>query len=317
MSNSSLVSYTKLSPHNSGKRTHKIDRITPHCVEGQLDIVTLCSLFSGREQRSCNYAIGKEGRVGLVVDEDKRSWCSSSNANDRRAVTIECASDKKTPYAFNQNVYDKLVELCVDICRRNGKNKLIWFGDKQTSISYEPKDNEMVLTVHRWFASKACPGDWLMARMGNLAEEVTFVLSDLGVYRLYNPNTGEHIFTTQVFEKCNLVKLGWNDEGIAFSSVRKFENVENGSVPVYRLYDGSSHLYTIENNEVSVLTKNGWKNEGVAFYAFSSGGNSRKPAYRLYNKKSGLHHWTVDVFESNVLQDIGWELEDVAFSVPK
>ena len=174
MSNSSLVNYTKLSPNNSGKRTHSIDRITPHCVVGQLSVETLGGLFARSSyQASCNYAIGSDGRVALIVDEGKRSWCSSSNANDQRAVTIECASDKTSPYAFNSTVYNKLVDLCVDICRRNGKNKLIWISDKNTALNYSPKSGEMLLTVHRWFANKSCPGDWLMARMGSLASAVT------------------------------------------------------------------------------------------------------------------------------------------------
>ncbi len=174
MSNSSLVNYTKLSPNNSGKRTHSIDRITPHCVVGQLSVETLGGLFArSNYQASCNYAIGSDGRVALIVDEGKRSWCSSSNANDQRAVTIECASEKTSPYAFNSTVYNKLVDLCVDICRRNGKNKLIWISDKNAALNYSPKSGEMLLTVHRWFANKSCPGDWLMARMGSLASVVT------------------------------------------------------------------------------------------------------------------------------------------------
>lgn len=178
MSNSSLVKYTKLSPNNSGKRTHSIDRITPHCVVGQLSVETLGSLFAKSSyQASCNYAIGSDGRVALIVDEGQRSWCSSSNANDQRAVTIECASDKTSPYAFNDTVYAKLIELCVDICRRNGKTKLLWISDKDKALAYEPKSGEMLLTVHRWFANKACPGDWLMQRMGSLASKVTEQLS--------------------------------------------------------------------------------------------------------------------------------------------
>ena len=174
MSNSSLVSYTKLSPNNSGKRTHSIDRITPHCVVGQLSVETLGGLFARSSyQASCNYAIGSDGRIALIVDEGQRSWCSSSNANDQRAVTIECASDKTSPYAFNTTVYNRLVDLCVDICRRNGKNRLIWISDKNTALNYSPKSGEMLLTVHRWFANKSCPGDWLMARMGSLASTVT------------------------------------------------------------------------------------------------------------------------------------------------
>ena len=117
------------------------------------------------------------------MEEKNRSWYSSSNANDQRAVTIECASDTTEPYAFRDVVYKKLITLCVDICKRNGKKKLIWFGDKDKTLNYSPKSDEMILTVHRWFANKSCPGNWMYARMGDLASKVTAQLggkSDTG-----------------------------------------------------------------------------------------------------------------------------------------
>ena len=122
---------------------------------------------------SCNYGIGTDGRVVLCVDEKDRSWCSSNSANDNRAVTIECASDKTAPYEMNDKVYNSLVGLCVDICRRNGKTKLLWISDKKKALEYSPKSDEMLITVHRWFANKACPGDWLYSRLGKLAQQVT------------------------------------------------------------------------------------------------------------------------------------------------
>lgn len=172
--NSPLISYTKLSPNHSGQRTHVIDRITPHCVVGQCSVETLGNIFAPTEkQASCNYGIGADGRVGMYCEEKNRSWCSSSNANDQRAITIECASDTTAPYAFKDVVYDKLIELCVDICKRNGKTKLLWLGDKDKTLAYNPAANEMVLTVHRWFSNKSCPGDWMYQRMGDLAAKVT------------------------------------------------------------------------------------------------------------------------------------------------
>lgn len=178
MSNSPLVVYTKLSPNHSGKRTHSIDRITPHCVVGQLSCESICGCFTSTErQASCNYGIGTDGRVSLCVDEGNRSWCSSSNSNDQRAVTIECSSDKTAPYAMTDAVYKSLINLCVDICKRNGKKKLLWFADKDKTLAYEPAADEMVITVHRWFANKSCPGDWLYNRLGDLAAKVTAKLN--------------------------------------------------------------------------------------------------------------------------------------------
>ena len=176
--NSSLVSYTKFSPNHSGQRTHSIDRITPHCVVGQLSCESICNCFSSPpRQASCNYGIGNDGHISLCVEEKNRSWCSYSNANDQRAITIECASDTTEPYAMNSNVYDALIRLCVDICKRNGKNRLIWLGDKDKTLNYNPKSDEMVITVHRWFTNKSCPGNWLYARLGDLATKVTAQLS--------------------------------------------------------------------------------------------------------------------------------------------
>ena len=176
--NSSLVAYTLLSPNHSDLRTKRIDRISPHCVVGQCTAEGLGDWFHRPStQASSNYGIDKDGRVGLYVEEKNRSWCTSSNENDQRAVTIECASGKVEPYAMNEVVYDRLIDLCVDICQRNGKKKLLWFGDKQKSLSYQPKEDEMLITVHRWFANKSCPGNWLYARLGDLATKVTARLS--------------------------------------------------------------------------------------------------------------------------------------------
>ena len=137
-SNSSLVAYTLLSPNHSGLRTEQIDRISPHCVVGQCTAEGLGDWFhKSSTQASSNYGIDRNGRVGLYVEEKNRSWCTSSNANDQRAVTIECASDKVEPYAMHQVVYDRLIDLCEDICRRNGKKKLLWFGDKNKSLNYQ------------------------------------------------------------------------------------------------------------------------------------------------------------------------------------
>lgn len=178
--NSAMVTYTKLSPNHSGQRTHSIDRITPHCVVGQLSAESICDCFPAGRDASCNYGIGMDGRVSLCVEEKNRSWCSSSSANDQRSVTIECASDKTEPYAMTSAVYATLTKLCTDICKRNGKKKLLWFADKDKSLNYAPKSDEMVLTVHRWFANKSCPGNWLYARLGDLAEQVTTALGDTG-----------------------------------------------------------------------------------------------------------------------------------------
>ena len=175
--NSPLVAYTKISPNQSGERTHAIDRITPHCVVGQCTAESLGALFADPDrQASSNYGIDKDGRVGMYCPESNRSWCTSNRDNDQRAITVECASDTTHPYAMYDAVYASLVELCMDVCRRNGKRKLLWFADKDKSLAYEPAADEMLITVHRWFANKSCPGDWLYSRLGDVAERVTTAL---------------------------------------------------------------------------------------------------------------------------------------------
>ena len=173
MSNSSLVTYTKLSPNHSGKRNHKIDTITIHCIVGQWTAKQGCDFFArSSAQCSANYVVGKDGSIGLSVDEKNRAWTSSSSSNDNRAITIEVASDTTHPYAVTDAAMKSLIKLCADICKRNGIPKLLWKGDKSL-IGQVSKQN---MTVHRWFANKACPGDYLYNRHTYIANEVNKLL---------------------------------------------------------------------------------------------------------------------------------------------
>ena len=229
-SNSSLVSYTKLSPNHSGLRTHAIDRITPHCVVGQASVETLGNIFSKTaKQASSNYGIGSDGRVGLYVEEKNRSWCSSSNANDQRAVTIECASDASEPYAFRDAVYNKLIELCVDICRRNGKAKLLWLGTKTKSLNYAPASDEMVLTVHRWFAKKSCPGSWMYAKMGELAEAVTARLSGSAKTA---PETTQTTYTVKTGDSLWKIAAKLLGNGSRYTEIKALNGLKTNTIRV-------------------------------------------------------------------------------------
>lgn len=177
-SNSSMVSFTLISPNRYRNRGHAIDRISIHCVVGQCSVESLGYLFAQRsKEASSNYGIGYDGRVGLYVEECDHSWCTSSFENDDRAVTIETASDTYAPYRVTDAAYKTLLDLCTDICRRNGKKKLLWLGTKEATLAYQPKSDEMLLSVHRWWANKACPGEYLFQRHGKIAEEVTKRLS--------------------------------------------------------------------------------------------------------------------------------------------
>lgn len=170
MSNSPFVTYTNISPNRTSPRAHAIDTITIHCIVGQWTAKQGCDYFANRSAKSSpNYVVGLDGSIGLSVPERDRSWCSSNAANDHRAITIEVASDTKPPYAVTDVAYKALLDLLEDICRRNGIKRLLWKADKNL-IGQVDKQN---MTVHRWFANKACPGDYLYNRHGEIAAEVT------------------------------------------------------------------------------------------------------------------------------------------------
>lgn len=174
MSNSSLVVHTNLSPNCTKPRNHKIDTITIHCVVGQVTAEALGNIFKNKSKKaSSNYGVDKDGRIGMYVEEKDRSWCSSNASNDNRAITIEVASDTTHPYKITDKAYKALIELLVDICKRNDIKELKWKGDKSL-IGQVDKQN---MTVHRWFANKACPGDYLYNLHDEIAEEVNKRLS--------------------------------------------------------------------------------------------------------------------------------------------
>lgn len=172
--NSKMASFVKISPNRNSPRNNEIHRISIHCVVGQLSVETMGYMFEQESyQASSNYGIGSDGRVGLYVEEKDRSWCTSSKDNDNQAITIECACDLTHPYAVNDKVYNTLLDLVTDICKRNKKTKVTWIDNKDKALAYKPEENEILLTVHRWFAAKECPGEYLYSRHGKIAEEVT------------------------------------------------------------------------------------------------------------------------------------------------
>jgi hypothetical protein len=188
MSNSPLVDYTIISPNKTSPRNHKIDTITIHCTVCQCSIEALGRGFAAEDRdASSNYGIGTDGRIGMFVEEKDRSWCSSSASNDNRAITIECASDAYDPYKINDKVYASLIELCADICKRNGIKELKWRADK-TLIGQVDKQN---MTVHRWFKNKECPGKYIYDRLGKIAAEVNAKLESPDTVETEKPRPEE------------------------------------------------------------------------------------------------------------------------------
>lgn len=167
MSNSKLVSYTKISPNKNPRKnstynpTGKITKITIHHMAGNLSVETCGNVFQTREA-SANYGIDSEGRVGMYVEEKDRSWASSSRENDHQAVTVEVANDGGAPdWHVSDKALAKLIDLCVDICQRNGIDKLTYTGDSKGN-----------LTRHNMFAATTCPGPYLQSKFPYIAEEV-------------------------------------------------------------------------------------------------------------------------------------------------
>lgn len=176
--NSPLATYKLISPNKTSSRNHAIDTFTIHCFVGQVTAKRGCEVFQNESrQASCSYVIGYDGSIGLCVEEKDRPWTSSNRANDMRAITFEVASDTKSPYKVTDAALNALIDLMVDICKRNGKIKVLWFGDKAKTLAYNPAPNEMIMTVHRWFANKACPGDYLYEKHPYIADEVNKRLS--------------------------------------------------------------------------------------------------------------------------------------------
>ena len=178
--NSSLATFTLLSPNNGGLRDHKIDTITIHCVVGQLTAAGIAYCFQDNRQASCNYGVGKDGDISLVVEEKNRSWCSSNRDNDARAITIEVASDMTDPYWVTDAAFEAVIKLCADICARNGIEKLVWSANKNERVNHL---NGCNMTVHRDYANKSCPGDYLYGRMGEIAQRVNEILEEENMVR--------------------------------------------------------------------------------------------------------------------------------------
>ena len=180
MSYSSLVEYVKISPNKTSPRDHAIDTITIHCMAGNLSIETCANVFApSSRQASSNYGVGSDGRIGCYVDEADRSWCSSSRANDMRAITIEVANDggADTGWHVSGVAMSSLIKLVADVCKRNNISKLVWSDNKDDRINHR---NGCNMTVHRDFKNKDCPGAYLMSKMPYIADEVNKLLGVSG-----------------------------------------------------------------------------------------------------------------------------------------
>ena len=257
--NSPLATVKVLSPNHSGQRNHKIDTITIHCVVGQCSAQRIGEIFLPKErQASSNYGIGYDGQIGLYVEEKNRSWCSSSASNDHRAITIEVASDTTHPYAVNDKAYAALLDLVTDICKRNGIKKMLWQGDKNL-IGQVDKQN---MTVHRWFANKSCPGDYLYNRHGEIAAEVNKRLA-AAEKPAATPSTLYRVQTGAFAKKANADKL---------AADLKAKGFDTYIVKAGALYKVQVGAYSKKDNATAMAAK--LKAAGYSTYITTKGGTA-------------------------------------------
>lgn len=286
MSNSPLVSYTKISPNKNSPRNHAIDTISIHCVVGQLSAESICGCFTSPDREaSCNYGVGFDGRISLCVEEKDRSWCTSSPPNDHRAITIEVASDKTHPYAVTDKALAALIDLCTDICKRNGIKELRWRGDK--SLIGQPDKQNM--TVHRWFANKACPGDYLYNLHGQIASEVNKRLNGASTPEQpeEKPDSGSGLHYVQAGafrERANADAHAKKLKAAGFDTMLKTDS---------GLYKVQTGAYSVKANAEAQVAK--LKAAGFDAFTTENGGSAVLPAptYVDYTVKNGDSLWAI------------------------
>lgn len=225
MSNSPLVDYTRISPNKNSPRNHKIDTITIHCVVGQCTVETLGNIFAPTSrQASSNYGVGTDGKIGMYVEEKDRSWCSSNAANDNRAVTIEVASDTKHPYAVNDRAFAALLDLVTDICKRNGIKQLVWSTKKADRVNHK---NGCNMTVHRDYANKSCPGDYLYNRHREIAAEVNRRLGVADTAPDAGAAQGVTVYTVKKGDTLSQIAAKY---GTTYQAIAAYNGIKNPNV---------------------------------------------------------------------------------------
>lgn len=200
MSNSPLAVYTKLSPYYTKMTNKVIKKITIHHMAGDFSIETCADIFQRASSRaSSNYGIGSDGRIGLYVNECDAAWTSSNSANDRQAVTIEVANNGGAPHwPVSDKAYEALIDLCVDICKRNGIPALDYTGDKNGN-----------LTRHNMFDSTTCPGPYLQGKFSAIAAEVNRRLDAQVAPQVRVLTIGDEGEDVKALQN-NLLKLGYD-----------------------------------------------------------------------------------------------------------
>jgi len=247
MSNSPLVTYTKISPNKTSPRNHVIDTITIHCTAGNKNHTAkqVVDYFANPERRaSCNYVVGGDGSIGMSVEEKDRSWCTSSAENDNRAITIEVCSNVSGTEVTDK-AYAALIELVTDICKRNNIKKLVWSKNKNDRVNHL---NGCNMTVHRDYANKSCPGPWLYERLGQIAETVN---KKLGVITENKPPVAgsKTLYRVQAGAFSNKANAD------AFLNKVKAAGFDTYMVKVGSLYKIQVGAYSVKSNAENMMAK--------------------------------------------------------------
>lgn len=260
--NSSLVSYTKISPNRTSPRNHEIDTITIHCMAGNLSVETCGNVFANKTRKSSsNYGIGSDGRIAMYVEEKDRSWCSSNKANDHRAITIEVANDGGAPdWHVSKKAMASLINLCADICKRNNIKKLVWSTNKKDRVNHL---NGCNMTVHRDYAAKSCPGDYLYSKQGYIADEVNKLLGVNITNSSQQSTVTSNTYTVQKGD--TLSKIG-QKTGVAWKTIANLNGIKFPYVvKVGQVLKLSSTTSTSNSKPLDITTTKGYVYNGVNY----------------------------------------------------
>lgn len=251
MSNSKLVSYTKTSPHRTSPRHGKIRGISIHTMAGPGSVEGCGEVFQTSEASS-HYGIGPDGRIGQYVREEDRAWCCSDPV-DHEVVTIEVSSIQAyhEPYECTAAAYKSLIDLCVDICQRNGIQKLIWKEGKQYCPAFTGNWAVCNMVPHRYTTDKgkSCPGNYLFGKYGEIAERVNARLKgedeDMDINKLLSEITNEQAY--ELVKKAEIHAATLPDDDWS-QKEGWWEKAQEAGVS-----DGSSPVRHMKRNEVVAI----------------------------------------------------------------
>lgn len=291
MSKSSLTNVTILNNHYSSRQGNKIDKITIHHMAGNLSVETCGNVFKNREASS-NYGVGSDGRVGCYVEEEYRAWATANPANDRRAINIEVANDGGAPdWHVSDTALEKTIELCVDICKRNGISRLNYTGTKDGN-----------LTRHNMFMATTCPGPYLQGKFPYIADEVNRRLGDDPGPTPPTPSGDEQIryIQNKLNEryKTNLIVDGIFGPETKKGLVKALQNEDNWQYNTGLVVDGIIGPQTAKKSPVVSKGADGWITWTIQCMLYCKGynpgfldgkfGNSTKQAVISFQKSNGL-----------------------------